>query len=151
MSLGRIPQQNMCRVRDTCEWGVASIRMIQQWASELDTTEYLLETCTCMIQELFYPRILLENIYWRFHGEAAEHMRPVDHIVHPATVTRRYTRGIVDHTNMSTSDLVKANPRLTAASIFLSQFQLDVRHIPGATNLVSNPGRRALVTSYDIG
>ncbi|KAH6603966.1 hypothetical protein Trco_007412 [Trichoderma cornu-damae] len=46
------------------------------------------------------------------------------------------TKGIVAHTTMSTSDLVKANQRLMTASIYLSQYQLDVHYIPGKTNLV---------------
>jgi hypothetical protein len=46
------------------------------------------------------------------------------------------TSGIVNHTNISTSDLLKANQRLITTSIYLSQFQLNVRHIPGKVNYV---------------
>lgn len=37
---------------------------------------------------------------------------------------------------MNTTDMVKANPRLMNSSMFLSQFHVDVRYVPGKTNVV---------------
>ncbi|KAL7917960.1 hypothetical protein ACQKWADRAFT_265557 [Trichoderma austrokoningii] len=57
------------------------------------------------------------------------------------------TKGIVNHTTMTTSSLVKANQRLMAASIYLSQYKLDVHHIPGKKNLV--PDALSRLPVYD--
>lgn len=46
------------------------------------------------------------------------------------------TRGIVNQTTLRTADVNKMNTKLMVASTFLSQFQLDVRYIPGRLNLV---------------
>lgn len=45
-------------------------------------------------------------------------------------------KGILEHTSARTSDLLKANSRLMVASIHLSQFRLEIHHIPGKTNFV---------------
>lgn len=46
------------------------------------------------------------------------------------------TSGIVKHTSLNTVDLNKANPRLANAANYLSQFSLNVFHIPGYLNVV---------------
>ncbi|KAL2272289.1 hypothetical protein FJTKL_06972 [Diaporthe vaccinii] len=51
---------------------------------------------------------------------------------HAATV------GIANQTNLNTVDKTKMNMKLILASEFLSQFQLDVKHIPGHTNIVAD-------------
>jgi hypothetical protein len=46
------------------------------------------------------------------------------------------TRGIYDRTSLNTADVTKANMRLVHASVYLSQFDLDIRHYPGRLNIV---------------
>jgi hypothetical protein len=46
------------------------------------------------------------------------------------------TKGIYDRTSLNTADVTKANMRLVHASVYLSQFDLDIRHYPGRLNIV---------------
>ncbi|KAL2018425.1 hypothetical protein VTK56DRAFT_844 [Thermocarpiscus australiensis] len=46
------------------------------------------------------------------------------------------TRGIVKHTSLNTLDLAKANLKLANAANWLSQFELNIFHIPGTLNVV---------------
>lgn len=45
------------------------------------------------------------------------------------------TPSIVNQSTLRTRDVAKINSRLIHASIYLSQYRLDVRHIPGKLNL----------------
>lgn len=46
------------------------------------------------------------------------------------------TKGIVDQTSLNTSSTDRANLRLINASVYLSQYGLDVHYLPGRLNLV---------------
>ncbi|KAL0937786.1 uncharacterized protein CTRU02_207517 [Colletotrichum truncatum] len=46
------------------------------------------------------------------------------------------TKGILTHTSLRTMDLNKANLRLASAANYLSQFNLNVTHVPGKLNVV---------------
>jgi hypothetical protein len=46
------------------------------------------------------------------------------------------TRGVCSQVTLVTSDANRANMRLYHASQYLSQFNLDIHHIPGKTNIV---------------
>jgi hypothetical protein len=46
------------------------------------------------------------------------------------------TRGVCNQTSLATNDASKANMRLIVASQYLSQYRLDIRHIPGKLNIV---------------
>lgn len=59
------------------------------------------------------------------------------------------TKGIVTHTSMNTLDLNKANPRLANAANYLSQFELQIFHIPGPLNVVPDALSR-LPTSIEL-
>ncbi|CAG9943363.1 unnamed protein product [Clonostachys rosea f. rosea IK726] len=56
---------------------------------------------------------------------------------------------------MTTTDMVKAHPRLMNSSMSLTQFQLDVRHVPGKMNVLSDalsrlPTREEDETNEDV-
>jgi hypothetical protein len=46
------------------------------------------------------------------------------------------TRGVYNQTSLATNDTSKANMRLIVASQYLSQYRLDIRHIPGKLNII---------------
>ena len=56
----------------------------------------------------------------------------------PVTVLTDHsaTKGIVERTTIDTSSADRANRRLVNCSIYLSQYQLEVHHLPGAENFV---------------
>lgn len=46
------------------------------------------------------------------------------------------TKGIVEQTNLKSTDLNKLNPKLTTASTLFGSFRFHVKHIPGRINMV---------------
>jgi len=59
------------------------------------------------------------------------------------------TAGVVNQKTLRIVDVVKLNPRLMASATYLSQYNLDVRHIPGKLNLVPDALSRLLSTDDD--
>lgn len=70
---------------------------------------------------------------------------------HPIVILTDHqsTRGIVNQSSLRTTDLDKLNPRYILASIYLAQYRLDVRHIPGKLNLVPDALSRLPNTDDD--
>ena len=70
-------------------------------------------------------------------------IRKVRHLIDNAARVIVYTdhdatRGIVSHTHLGSSATDRQNLRLIRASQYLSQFNLEVRHRAGTTNLVAD-------------
>jgi hypothetical protein len=59
------------------------------------------------------------------------------------------TKGIVDQTTLNTTSTDRANRRLINASVYLSQYQLNVYHIPGRLNHVPDALSRLQATGDD--
>ena len=57
------------------------------------------------------------------------------------------TKGIVERTTLDTSSADRANRRLVNCSIYLSQYQLEVQHLPGTENFV--PDALSRLTAID--
>jgi hypothetical protein len=56
------------------------------------------------------------------------------------------TKGVYNQTNLNTSDVSKANIRLVHASVYLLQFNLNVRHYLGRLNIVPDALSRLKAT-----
>jgi hypothetical protein len=100
------------------------------------------------IQPVIFISKLLSTTEKRYHATelevaglvwACRKLRPmIQSSNHSVIVLTDYTstRGVYERTNLNTSDVSKANMRLVHASVYLSQFDLDVRYYPGRLNIV---------------
>ena len=98
---------------------------------------------------MFLSKLLskAESRYWPTELEVAclvWTVRKIRHMIEGCTKTpivytdHAATAGIVNHTHLGSSAVDKLNLRLIRASQYLSQFQLDIRHRPGTSNIVAD-------------
>lgn len=98
---------------------------------------------------MFLSKLLskAESRYWPTELEVAclvWTIRKIRHMIEGCTKTpiiytdHAATAGIINHTHLGSSAVDKLNLRLIRASQYLSQFQLDIRHRPGTSNVIAD-------------